>query len=69
MPVKKKILPTWPVGTTVKMVNCADAELEKYKGKTFATRSEPWMLSGHTPVVMLKGVSGCFGTDFLQEVL
>ena len=59
-------LPTWPVGTAVKMVNCLEAE--NRKDQVFITNSEPWMLSGHTPVVMLEGYRGCFGTNFLQVV-
>ncbi len=30
-----------------------------------ATRTEAWVLSGHTAVVMVEGVAGCVGLDFL----
>lgn len=59
-------VPTWPVGTTVVMVKCGEAD--NHKDQVFKTRSTPWMLEGHTPVVMLEGYCGCFGTKFLQEV-
>ena len=59
-------LPNWPVGTDVKMVNCLEADGRE--DKVWTTRSEPWVLSGHTPVVMLDGYRGCFGTKFLKVV-
>lgn len=67
MPKRRPIkLPDWPIGTEVRMVNCSEAEI--HVDKVWKTRSEPWILSGHTPVVMLEGKSGCFGTDFLEVV-
>lgn len=52
-------------GDKVIMVNCLEAE--KYKGKVWEVRSEPWNLCG-TEVVLLRGKSGGFATDFLQKV-
>jgi hypothetical protein len=44
----------FPVGTRV--------HVRKDLGEllTTRTRSEAWALSGHTPVVMLEGISGCY---------
>lgn len=64
---KKVICPDWPVGTSVKMVGSAEADLEKYKDKVFTTRSETYEMCGSS-VVMLKGFSGCYATEFLQVV-
>lgn len=65
--MKKIVCPDWPVGTIVKMVGCAEADLDKYKEKTFRTRSETYEMCGSS-VVMLVNVRGCFGTKFLQVV-
>ncbi len=70
-------LPDWPVGTWVKMVNCSEAR--KYAGFMWKTRSEPYVMCGRTPVVLLDGykpgqsgedkpLSGCFATDCLEVV-
>lgn len=65
MPKRKPAkLPDWPVGTEVRMVNCYEAS--KYEGRIWKTRSEPWVLSGHTPVVMLEDYRGCFACEFLE---
>ena len=66
MPRRKLTLPEWPVGTPVKMVNCGEADI--HKDRVWKTRCEPYILSGHTPVVFLEGYRGCFGTDFLEVV-
>ena len=55
----------WPIGTKVHMVNCLEAE--KYGDKVWTTRSEPWELCG-SQVVLLKGYSGGFATEFLEVV-
>lgn len=54
-------------GDHVIMVNCYEARLDKYKGQVFEVRSEPWDLCG-SEVVMLKGKSGGFATEFLYKV-
>lgn len=46
-----------PIGTAVKYRN-DDGETEER-----ITRSEAWMLGGHTPVVQFKGFPGCFALD------
>lgn len=56
----------WPVGTKVRMVNCYEAE--QNPNKVWVTRSEPWVIGGHTQVVMLEGKSGGFDTSCLEEV-
>lgn len=52
-------------GEKVIMVNCLEAE--KYKDKIWEVRSEPWDLCG-SEVVLLKGKSGGFATEFLKKV-
>lgn len=54
-------------GDQVIMVNCAEARMDKYKGKVFTVRSAPWDLCG-SEVVLLEGKSGGFATEFLQKV-
>lgn len=53
------------IGTKVRMVNCAEAELNQVK--VFLTRSEPWDLCG-TQVVLLEGKSGGFDIKCLEVV-
>jgi hypothetical protein len=53
-------------GDKVVMVNCLEAET--HKDKVWVTKSEPWILSGHTEVIMLEGYRGCFATEMLQKV-
>lgn len=55
----------WPVGTKVRMVNCAEAET--YGDKIWVTRSEPWEVCG-SQVVLLEGKSGGFDTRRLEVV-
>lgn len=54
-------------GDKVIMVNCMEARMDKYKGKVFTVRSEPWNLCG-TEAVLLEGKSGGFATEFLYKV-
>ena len=54
-------------GDEVIMVNCCEANLDKYKDKVFTVRSEPWDLCG-SEVVLLEGKSGGFATEFLWKV-
>ena len=61
-----KTVPDWPVGTAVKMIDCAEAD--DNQGRIWKTRSEAWLLGGHTPVVMLEGKTGCFDANRLQKV-
>ncbi len=56
-------MPNMPVGTKVRMVNCAEAE--KYKDRIWTTRSAPWMCCG-TLVVLLEGKTGGFAVDMLE---
>lgn len=53
------------IGTKVKMVNCVEAE--RYPNIIWEIRSEPWMCCG-TEVVLLKGRSGGFATDYLEVI-
>lgn len=62
---KGQHLVSWPIGTKVRMVCCAEAML--YPDKVWVTRSEPWMVCG-TQSVLLKGFGGCFATEFLEPV-
>jgi hypothetical protein len=32
------------------------------------TRSSAWLLGGHTPVIQIKGVAGCYALDRVKEV-
>ena len=52
-------------GDRVIMENCLEAE--RYKDKVWEVRSEPWDLCG-TEVVLLKGKTGGFATEFLRKV-
>ncbi len=53
-------------GDQVKIVNCAEATMEKYKDKVFTVRSEPWKLGHGEEVVLLEGMSGGFATKCLE---
>lgn len=44
----------YPVGTAVTV------ERDNGACERTATRSEAWMLSGHTAVVMVDGIAGCY---------
>ena len=51
-------------GTKVIMVDCPEAE--KYTGRIWTTRSEPWKCCG-SEVVLLEGYSGGFDVSKLKE--
>lgn len=55
------------IGDNVKIVDCAEATLEKYKDKIFTVTSEPWNLCG-SEVIKLEGIAGGFATEFLRKV-
>jgi len=55
-------------GDQVKMVNCCEAKMDKYKDKVFTVRSEPWKLGHGEEVVLIEGVSGGFSTGCLERV-
>ena len=63
MPDKKVIL---NVGDKVVMHTCLEAET--HKDKVWTVSSNPWILGGHTEVVMLEGHRGCFATEYLRKV-
>jgi len=58
---QKKLLADWiyPVGTAV--------IVRKDDGSHFhtKTRSMPWLLSGHTAVILVEGISGCYALERL----
>ena len=56
------------IGDKVVMVNCAEAEMDKYKDKVFVCRSEPWKLGHGEEVILLEGKTGGFATDCLKKV-
>jgi hypothetical protein len=51
-------------GENVVIVNCYEAE--KYAGKVWVTRSEPWEVCG-SEVILLEGKSGGFNTSCLKK--
>jgi len=55
-------------GDKVKMVRCAEAELEKYRDKVFTVRSETWKLGHGEEVIKLEGIAGGFAVKCLQKV-
>ena len=54
------------IGTTVMMVNCAEAE--KYKDRIWTTRSKPWLLPNGERFVLLEGYSDGFPLRCLHEI-
>lgn len=67
MPKPRKIYVSGlKLGDKVKMVNCLEAE--SYPDKIWTTRSEPWIMSGHTEMIMLEGFRGGFCTEMLERV-
>ncbi|MGZ0043417.1 hypothetical protein [Paenibacillus ottowii] len=54
-------------GDKVIMQGCYEASKEKYKGKVWTVKSEPWDLCG-SEVVLLEGYSGGFATEYLKPV-
>lgn len=53
-------------GDTVVIVDCFEAD--KYKGRVWAVRSEPWIMCGEE-VILLEGKSGGFATNCLRRVV
>ena len=51
----------YPVGTEVVVKRDSG---EKLRTKT---RSAAWMLSGHTPVIMVEGISGAYALDRVRK--
>ena len=52
-----------PVGSEVQFQRCTGAEWH-----TTRVRHEAYVLSGHSAVCFLDGVSGCFSIDFTRPV-
>lgn len=50
------------IGDSVIVTNDFGEEKE-----TVAT-SEPWMLQGHTAVIMLEGIRGCYSLDRVRKI-
>ena len=44
----------WTLGTQVIVTKDDGSELHTI------TKSSPWMLVGHTPVILVEGISGCY---------
>lgn len=70
---KNPVTASTPAGTPVRIVNCVEAELPKYAGKTFRTRSDPWRLPGRKShpgelVVKIEGLAGGFACRCLEIV-
>jgi hypothetical protein len=56
-------------GDKVVMHSCYESTMDKYKGKVFTVASEPWIIGGHSELVLLKEKpGGGFATMFLQKV-
>lgn len=55
-----------PVGTPVIYWEVAYDIGKPGLGKEATTRSEAWLLGGHTAVVLITGVSGCVCIEHLQ---
>lgn len=56
---------TLEIGTSVVMVDCAEAK--KHQGKVWKTRSHPWEVCGEL-VVLLEGKAGGFAVSNLKVV-
>ena len=52
-----------PVGSIVKV------RLDDGREIQTTTRSEAWLLGGHTPVVQISGKAGCYRLERVTEVL
>ena len=52
---------SYPVGTEVIVT--------KDDGSEFHTKtsSESWMLGGHTPVILVEGISGCYALERIRK--
>lgn len=46
-----------------------DVEVMKDDGSTILTktRSVAWFLGGHTPVILLEGISGCYALERVSQ--
>jgi hypothetical protein len=51
-----------PIGTAVVVHRDNGSRL------TTVTRSHPWVLSGHTAVIMVAGISGCYALERVHVV-
>jgi hypothetical protein len=60
------LLPSTPIGTKVRMVNCLEATNPEYQ-HDWVTAGEPWELCGSW-VVLLEGFRGGFSLDKLVLV-
>lgn len=54
-------------GDSVIMVNCYEADHDKYSGKIFKVITDPQKMCG-SDVVWLEGYSGCFDLDCLKKI-
>lgn len=64
MKEQERIVASWkdiPEGTVVVVTKDTG---EKVATKT---RSAPWLLGGHTAVIMLEGVSGCYSLERVRR--
>lgn len=52
----------YPEGTPVRVRKDDGAVLET------KTRSEAWMLGGHTAVIMVEGISGCYSLERVSPI-
>lgn len=52
----------------MKMPEGTEVSVRRDNGETLITitLSKPWMLGGHTPVVVVEGISGCFTLDRIE---
>lgn len=55
----------YPIGTDVKVYRIAGDEKTAFLSKT---KTVAEVLSGHTAVVWLEGVSGCYGLTFVKPI-
>jgi hypothetical protein len=55
----------YPVGTRVKVYKVLDEETSAFEA---VTRTEAQMMGGHTAVVWLEDVSGCYGLEFVKPL-
>jgi hypothetical protein len=46
-----------------------DVVVTKDRGEQFQTktRSAPWLLGGHTAVIMVEGISGCYSLERIRK--
>ncbi|OEC87864.1 MULTISPECIES: ASCH domain-containing protein [Methanobacterium] len=56
-------------GDIVKMIDCTESELPKYKDKQFKVRSEPWFVGHGKEVVLIEGITGGFLVDCLEKII